>query len=49
VAGTGYTSSGDTSASMAMASLTGVALLCYAANLYLIRPPGPGSGCRGRS
>lgn len=49
VAGTGYTSSGDASASMAMAVLTGVALLCYAANLYLIRPPGPGSRSRGPS
>ena len=34
VAGAGYTSSGETGASMAMAVLTGVALLCYAANLY---------------
>jgi hypothetical protein len=39
VAGAGYTSSGDTSASMAMAVLTGAALLCYAANLYLLRRP----------
>ena len=41
VAGTGFTSTGDTSASMAMAVLTGVALLCYAANLYLLRAPAP--------
>jgi hypothetical protein len=39
VAGTGYASSGDASASMAMAVLTGAALLCYAANLYLLRRP----------
>ncbi len=39
VAGTGFTSTGDGSASMAMAVLTGVALLCYAANLYLLRAP----------
>jgi hypothetical protein len=39
VAGAGFTSTGDTSASMAMAVLTGVALLCYAANLYLVRAP----------
>jgi hypothetical protein len=39
VAGAGFTSTGDTSASMAMAVLTGVALLCYAANLYLVRVP----------
>ncbi len=37
VAGTGFTSTGDSSASMAMAVLTGVALLCYAANLYMLR------------
>jgi hypothetical protein len=40
VAGIGFTSTGDGSASMAMAVLTGVALLCYAANLYLLRAPG---------
>jgi hypothetical protein len=39
VAGAGFTSTGDTSASMAMAVLTGVALLCYAVNLYLLRAP----------
>jgi hypothetical protein len=37
VAGTGFTSTGDDSASMAMSVLTGVAMLCYAANLYLLR------------
>jgi hypothetical protein len=36
VAGTGFTSTGDDSASMAMSVLTGVAILCYAANLYLL-------------
>jgi len=41
VAGAGFTSTGDRSASMAMAVLTGVALVCYAANIYLVRPPGP--------
>ena len=40
VAGTGFTSTGDNSASMAMSVLTGVALLCYAANLYVLRPAG---------
>ena len=38
VAGTGFTSTGDDSASMAMSVLTGVAMLCYAANLYVLRP-----------
>ena len=47
VAGAGFTSTGDTSASMAMAVLTGVALLCYAANIYLIRVPAR-SGQAGR-
>jgi hypothetical protein len=37
VAGTGFTSTGDTSASMAMAVLTAVALGCYAASLYVLR------------
>ena len=36
VAGAGFTSTGDRSASMAMSMLTGVALLCYAANIYLV-------------
>ena len=39
VAGTGYTSTGDAGASMAMAVLAGAALLCYAANLHLLRCP----------
>lgn len=38
VAGTGFTSTGADSASMAMSVLTGIAMLCYAANLYLLRP-----------
>ena len=37
--GASYTSSGDTADSMGMAVLTGAALLCYAANLYLLRRP----------
>lgn len=37
VAGAGFTSTGDRNASMAMSVLTGVALLCYAANIYLVR------------
>ena len=40
VAGTGFTSTGDDSASMAMPVLTGVALLCYAVNLYVLRLAG---------
>ncbi len=43
VAETGFTSTGDDSASMAMSVLTGVAMLCYAANLYLLGMRG-GSG-----
>ena len=39
VTGTSFTSSGHPAESMGMAVLTGVALLCYAANLYLLRPP----------
>ncbi len=38
VAGTGFTSTGADSASMAMSVLTGIAMLCYAASLYLLRP-----------
>lgn len=38
VAGTGFTSTGSDSASMAMSVLTGIAMLCYAANLCLLRP-----------
>lgn len=41
VTGASFTSSGTTADSMAMAVLTGVALLCYAASLYLLRPPSP--------
>jgi hypothetical protein len=37
-AGASFTSSGDAADSMAMAVLTGVALLCYAVNLYGLRP-----------
>jgi hypothetical protein len=40
-AGAGFTSTGDRADSMAMSVLTGVALLCYAANIYLVRLPGP--------
>lgn len=40
VAGAGFTRTGDNSASMAMSVLTGVALLCYVANLYVLRPDG---------
>ena len=38
VAGTGFVRTGDTSASMAMAVLTGIALLCYAVNIYVLSP-----------
>ncbi|HEY5988238.1 MAG TPA: hypothetical protein VIV12_17960 [Streptosporangiaceae bacterium] len=38
--GASFTSSGQPSESMGMSVLTGVGLLCYAANLYLLRPPG---------
>lgn len=38
VAGTSFTSTGNAAESMAMAVMTGIALLCYAANLYLLRP-----------
>lgn len=37
VAGAGFTSTGDRSASMAMSVLTGVALASYAANIYVAR------------
>ena len=40
VAGTGFVRTGDTSASMAMSVRTGIALLCYAANLYVLGPAG---------
>jgi hypothetical protein len=39
-AGASFTSSGDAADSMGMAIMTGVALLCYAINLYGLRPPG---------
>jgi hypothetical protein len=38
VAGTGFTRTGDDSASMAMSLLAGIAVLCYAANLSMLRP-----------
>jgi hypothetical protein len=38
VAGTGFTRTGADSASMAMSVLTGIAMLCYAANLCLLGP-----------
>jgi hypothetical protein len=38
VTGPGFASTGDDSASMAMSVLTGVAMLCYGANLYILRP-----------
>jgi len=40
VAGASFTSSGHPADSMAMSVFTGVGLLCYAANLYLLPPPG---------
>jgi hypothetical protein len=39
-AGASFTTSGHPADSMAMSVLTGVGLLCYAANLYLLPPPG---------
>lgn len=39
-AGASFTSSARAGDSMAMSVMTGVALLCYAANLYLLRPGG---------
>jgi hypothetical protein len=39
-AGAGFTGSGHPADSMAMSVLTGVGLLCYAASLYLLPPPG---------
>src|SRR6266536_2354849 len=38
--GASFTSSARPADSMAMSVLTGVALLCYVANLYLLRPSG---------
>jgi len=40
VAGDGFVRTGDTSASMAMSVLTGIALLCYSVNLYALVPAG---------
>jgi len=40
-AGVSFVSSGRHSESMAMSVLTGIGLLCYAANLYLLRPASP--------
>jgi hypothetical protein len=40
VAGASFTSSGHPADSMAMSVFTGIGLLCYAANLYLLPPPG---------
>lgn len=36
-AGAGFTSSGDAAESMAMSVMTGVALVCYAVSLYMLR------------
>jgi len=38
VTGTSYTSTGDASDSMGMSVMTGIALLCYAGIMYLLRP-----------
>jgi hypothetical protein len=38
--GASFTSSGHPADSMAMSVFAGVGLLCYAANLYLLPPPG---------
>jgi hypothetical protein len=37
--GASFTSSGQPAESLGMSVLTGVGLLCYAANLYLLSPP----------
>jgi len=39
VTGASFTSTGNQADSMAMAVMTGIALLCYAANLYLLPRP----------
>jgi hypothetical protein len=44
VTGASFTSSGDPADSMGMSVLTGVALLCYAAILYLLRRPAYAGG-----
>ncbi|HET9895068.1 MAG TPA: hypothetical protein VFQ44_09050 [Streptosporangiaceae bacterium] len=38
LAGTTFTTTGDDADSMAMAVMAGVAVLCYALNLYVLRP-----------
>jgi hypothetical protein len=38
-AGASFTTSGRPLESMAMSVLAGVGLLCYAANLFILRPP----------
>lgn len=38
VTGTSYTTTGDDSDSMGMAVMTGIALVCYAGNMYLLHP-----------
>jgi hypothetical protein len=38
VAGTDFVSTADNSASLAMAALAGIAVLCYAVNLYVLSP-----------
>jgi hypothetical protein len=40
-AGSSFTSSGQAAESMAMSVMTGVGLLCYVANLYLLPSAGP--------
>jgi hypothetical protein len=40
--GASFASSGDPADSMGMAVLTGIGLLCYAANLYVLSPPAVG-------
>ncbi len=40
MAGSSFTSSGTSADSMAMSVMTGVAVLCYATNLYLLPSPG---------
>jgi hypothetical protein len=44
VTGASFTSSGDPVDSMGMSVLTGVGLLCYASNLYLLRRPAYAGG-----
>jgi hypothetical protein len=42
MAGSSFTSSGQSADSMAMSVMAGIGLLCYAANLYLLPSPGRG-------